>query len=225
MDLDGADNLSGKVNAQVTTEGLTDAEAEARSEFIENVTDNGQNRKLIVIAPHGGNIEKYTDEQAEHVVQKLSSKYVSTWICKGFKEGGGAFKRWHITSTDISEESFPNLKAIMARGKFEYSVAFHGSDDGDDNNNTICIGGLMDLDLKKEIRKRIGDVVNGSHIVVTTDYENTCPDNFNGNDDKNIVQRIGINSLQIEQSKEARKCYGIDIADVVADVIGPKIQV
>jgi len=133
LELDGADNLTGKINAQVTTDGLTDAEAEARSEFIENVTDNGDDRKLIVIVPHGGNIENYTDEQAEHVVQKLSSKYVSTWICKGFKEGGGAFNRWHITSTDISEESCPKLKAIMTRGKFEYSVAFHGSADDADN--------------------------------------------------------------------------------------------
>jgi phage replication-related protein YjqB (UPF0714/DUF867 family) len=202
LELGDANTLSGKVNAQVKTEGLTDAEAEARSEFIENVTDNGENRKLIVIAPHGGNIEKYTDEQAEHVVQKLSSKYVSTWICKGFKEGGGAFKRWHITSTDISEESFPKLKAIMARGKFEYSVAFHGSADDDNNNNSICIGGGIHGStewqaLKMEIKDKIGRAVNGSHIVVTTDYENTCPHNFNGNNDRNIVKRLGINSLQI----------------------------
>ena len=113
------------------------------------------------------------------------------------------------------------LKTTTKGQKRTFKLKMEKGSDGDDNNNTICIGGLMDLDLKKEIRKRIGDVVNGSHIVVTTDYENTCPDNFNGNDDKNIVQRIGINSLQIEQSKEARKCYGIDIADAVADVIGP----
>jgi phage replication-related protein YjqB (UPF0714/DUF867 family) len=228
LELEGANTLSGKVNAQVTAEGLTDAEAEARSEFIENVTDNGDNHKLIVIAPHGGNIEKYTDEQAEHVVQKLSSKYVSTWICKGFKKGGGAFDRWHITSTDINEESFSKLKAIIAqiiaRGKFEYSVAFHGWTNH--NNNTICIGGSMRwTGLKEKIRDKIVDVVRGSDIVVNTDHEHTCPPDFNGNDAENIVTRLGINSLQIEQSEEARKCYGIDIADVVADVIGPKIQV
>jgi hypothetical protein len=51
------------------------------------LADNGHNNGLIVIAPHGGNIEKYTDEQAEHVGQKLSSEYVFEWICKGFKKG------------------------------------------------------------------------------------------------------------------------------------------
>jgi hypothetical protein len=31
--------------------------------------------------------------------------------------------------------------------------------------------------------------------------------------------------VQIEQSEEARKCYGIQIADAVANVIGPRIKV
>jgi hypothetical protein len=35
---------------------------------------------------------------------------------------------------------------------------------------------------------------------------------------------LSIKSLQIEQSEEARKFYGIDIADAVADVIGPLIK-
>ena len=121
--------------------------AEDFSEFIENLADNGHNNGLIVIAPHGGNIEKYTDEQAEHVGQKLSSEYVSEWICKGFKKGGGAFDRWHITSTDISEESFPKLKTIMRR-HFEYSVAFHGWRD-----ESICIGGTMPTDVKQLIKR------------------------------------------------------------------------
>src|SRR6476660_5554445 len=50
-DLSSADHFPGKVNAQVTAVGLTDAEAEASSEFIENLADNGHNHGLIVIAP------------------------------------------------------------------------------------------------------------------------------------------------------------------------------
>ena len=64
-DLSSADHFPGKVNAQVTAVGLTDAEAEESSEFIEKFADNGHNHGLIVIAPHGGNIKKYTNEQAE----------------------------------------------------------------------------------------------------------------------------------------------------------------
>jgi len=215
-DLSSADHFPGKVNAQVTAVGLTDAEAETSSEFIENLADNGHNHGLIVIAPHGGNIEKYTDEQAEHVGQKLSSEYVSEWIWKGFKKGGGAFARWHITSTDISEESFPKLKTIMRR-HFEYSVAFHGW-----GNESICIGGTMPLDVINEIKKAITKAVTNSGIEVKDDG---CPEGFNGNNPENIVNRLSTNGLQIEQSEKARKCYGIDIADAVADVIGLLIKV
>jgi phage replication-related protein YjqB (UPF0714/DUF867 family) len=217
-DLSSADHFPGKVNAQVTAVGLTDAEAEYSSEFIENLADNGHNHGLIVIAPHGGNIEKYTDEQAEHVGQKLSPEYVSEWICKGFKKGGGAFDRWHITSTDISEESFPKLKTIMRR-HFEYSVAFHGW-----GHKSICIGGTMPDYVKEQIKTAIVDVVSDSGIEVDTDYEHTCPDDFNGSSLENIVNRLSAKGLQIEQSEKARQYHGIDIADGVADVIGRLIK-
>jgi phage replication-related protein YjqB (UPF0714/DUF867 family) len=222
-DLSSADHFPGKVNAQVTAVGLTDAEAEASSEFIENLADNGHNHGLIVIAPHGGNIEKYTDEQAEHVGQKLSSEYVSEWICKGFKKGGGAFNSWHITSTDISEESFPKLNTIMRR-HFEYSVAFHGWD-----GDSICIGGSSAADdLKPQIKKAIEGAVPHSIVVtIVKDDDDTegCPKGFNGNSAENIVNRLSTKGLQIEQCERARKHYGIDIADAVADVIGPIIKV
>ena len=112
--------FTGNLNAQVTAVGLTVSQARCNSEFIEQLDDNGHHRGLIVIAPHGGDIEPYTDEQAEHIGKQLSSKCVSVWVCKGFKEHGGAFDRWHITSTDISEESFPKLRTVFGR-QFEYT--------------------------------------------------------------------------------------------------------
>lgn len=219
LELSSADEFTGKVNAQVTAVGLTDAEAEYSSEFIENLADNGYNHALIVIAPHGGNIEKYTDEQAEHIGQKLSSEYVSQWICKGFKKGGGAFDRWHITSTDVSEDSFPKLNTIMRR-HFEYSVAFHGW-----SHESICIGGTIPDDVKEEIKKTIVDVLSDPGIKVYTDCERKCPEDFNGNSTENIVNRLSAKGLQIEQCEKARKYHGIDIADAVADVIGRLIKV
>jgi phage replication-related protein YjqB (UPF0714/DUF867 family) len=213
--LSGANQFPGNVLAQVTAVGLTDVKAEDSSEFIENLADNGHNHRLIVIASHGGNIEKYTDEQAEHMGQKLSFEYVSQWICKGFKKGGGAFSSWHITSTDISEESFPKLKTIIRR-IFEYSVAFHGW-----KNESICVGGTMRLELIHEIKEAISQVVPGFIEV----RDRGCPEGFNGDSPENIVNRLSTNGLQIEQSEEARKFYDIDIADAVADVIWPLIKV
>jgi phage replication-related protein YjqB (UPF0714/DUF867 family) len=46
-------------------EGLSEGDAKDNGELIELLTPpNSQNRKLIVIAPHGGNIEPRTDEQS-----------------------------------------------------------------------------------------------------------------------------------------------------------------
>jgi phage replication-related protein YjqB (UPF0714/DUF867 family) len=57
------------------------------------------------------------------------------------------------------------------------------------------------------------------------DDEGTCPEDFNGNHPKNIVNRLGTNCVQSEQSKEVRESYGIAIAHAVADVFRPMIKV
>ena len=213
-------SFKGKINAQVAALGLTDAEAEACSEFIEHLADDDYNSELVVIAPHGGDIEEHTDEQARHVAEQLPSKCVSVWMCKGFKKGGGAFNRWHITSTDISEESFPKLKTIYGR-RFKYAIAFHGW-----GGDSICIGGSsQDPDhLKEQIKTAIEDAVDGSGIEVAMGGP-TCPADFNGNDPKNIVNRLGTTGVQIEQCERARDDYASKIAEAVANVIRPKLTV
>ncbi|HYY39988.1 MAG TPA: poly-gamma-glutamate hydrolase family protein, partial [Nitrososphaera sp.] len=188
--------FQGKTNAQVVAVGLTDAEAEAYSEFIEHLADDDHNSELVVIAPHGGDLEEHTDEQAEHVAEQLSSKRVSVWMCKGFKKGGGAFDRWHITSTDISQESFPKLKTIYGR-HFKYAIAFHGW-----GGDSICIGGSEpnpdnpdcqkeEISLKEEIKCAIEKVVPGSiDVVLGGAGDKGCPENFNGDNSENIVNRL-----------------------------------
>jgi phage replication-related protein YjqB (UPF0714/DUF867 family) len=219
LGLSDAYTFGGKIDSQVPHPTYTDAEAEANSEFVERLTDNGRHRGLIAIAPHGGDIERHADEQAERVGKQLSAKCVSAWVCKGFKQGGGAFDRWHITSTDINEESFPKLKTVIGR-HFEYAVAFHGW-----SEDSICIGGSAPPALKLEIKAAVEKAISGSGIVVATSDEGTCPAAFNGDDPNNIVNRLGANGIQLEQSKEARASYGVQIADAVADVLGPKIKV
>jgi Poly-gamma-glutamate hydrolase len=109
-DLSSADHFPGKVNAQVTAVGLTDAEAEESSEFIENLADNGHNRGLIVIAPHGGNIEKYTDEQAEHVGQKLSSSMFLNGFVKVLKKEAVPLPVGTLLRLKLAKNHFRSLK-------------------------------------------------------------------------------------------------------------------
>jgi phage replication-related protein YjqB (UPF0714/DUF867 family) len=225
--------FQGKINAQVAAVGLTDADAEAYSEFVEHLADNDYNRELVVIAPHGGIIEEHTDTQAQYLAEQLPSKSVSVWLCKGFnkKEDGGAFARWHITSTDISEESFPKLKTIYGR-QFKFAIAFHGW-----GGDSICIGGSEpnpddpdcleeEITLKEEIKCAIEKVVPGSiDVVLGGAGDNGCPENFNGDNSENIVNRLGTTAVQIEQCARAREEYGKAIAEAVANVIRPKLAV
>jgi phage replication-related protein YjqB (UPF0714/DUF867 family) len=229
-----------KINSQVAAVGLDDDDAKAYSEFVEHLADDDYNRELVVIAPHGGDIEERTGDQAQYVAQQLTSNCVSVWMCKGFKKGGGAFARWHITSTDISEESFPKLKTIYGR-QFKFAIAFHGW-----GGDSICIGGSEpdpdhpdclkeEISLKEEIKCAIEKAVSGSEsdpdglkieVVLGGDGDKRCPQNFNGNNPRNIVNRLGTIGVQIEQCEKARNDrYRLKIADAVVKAIRPKLAV
>lgn len=231
-DLSSAESFPCTINAQVAAVGLTDAEAEACSEFVEHLAHNDYNRELVVIAPHGGFIEEHTDTQAQHLAQQLPSNCVSVWMCKGFNknEDGGALARWHITSTDISEESFPKLKTIYGR-QFKFAIAFHGW-----GGDSICIGGSEsdprppncqkeEISLKEEIKCAIEKVVPSSiDVVLGGAGDKRCPQNFNGDNPENIVNRLGTTGVQIEQCETARKDHGKAISKAVADVIRLKLR-
>jgi len=54
-----------------------------------------------------GHIQKtHMDEQAGHIVQWISYKYVSILMSKGFNKGGNPFDSWHITFTDFTQITF-----------------------------------------------------------------------------------------------------------------------
>ena len=200
--------------SQVPHLTFNDAEAEANSEFVERLDDDGVHTGLIVIAPHGGDIERHTDQQAERVASRLKAKGVSSWRCKGFKEGGGASDRWHITSTDIHEVSFPRLNSVIPRG-FTYAVAFHGFDEPPTD---VLIGGGAPESLKQEIKTTINGALAGSRMRVRI----ASPDEgYGGDSPQNIVNRLtagGGNGIQIEQSLRARTNHWEKIADAVAEV-------
>ena len=154
------------------------------------------------------------------MASRLAAKSVSLWRCKGFK-GEGAFARWHITSTDIHEASFPGLNSIISRG-FTYAVAFHGFDDPEIPFD-ILIGGAAPYTLKQDIETAIKGAITGSDLTVHI----ASPDEkFGGDSLQNIVNRLtagGANGIQIEQSPRARSSHWQDIADAVANVYSAKL--
>lgn len=213
------------VKGKIMLEGLDDpSDAETLGEFIEQASPNIQNNKLIVIAPHGGEIEPWTDVEAEFVTKSFSSVGAALWMCKGFSSEGNedAYERWHITSTEINPESFPKLKTIIGQNlKFDYSVAFHGW-----KEDFICVGGNpenQDASLISDIRDAIGDILKERDPSIAVNIA-PCSGNFNGDDPKNIVNRLGTNSVQIEQCKKARRLHYEAIAEAVVNVLGTRLN-
>jgi phage replication-related protein YjqB (UPF0714/DUF867 family) len=216
--------FDGVISSQVPHPTLADDEAEEQSEFVERLGDDGLQSGLIVIAPHGGDIEGHTDEQAEHVASRLAAKAVSSWVCKGWKCGGGALHAWHITSTDISPASFPLLASVISRG-FTHAVAFHGYDE--EGRPDVLVGGAAPTPLKEEIEEAVRTAV-GSGLEVAIAEDNNP---FGGADLRNIVNRLSpcgadcANGIQLEQSRRARsgdRCLAI--ADAVAGVYRRKLD-
>jgi phage replication-related protein YjqB (UPF0714/DUF867 family) len=212
------DEFNAQLDSQVVHSTMSDEQAELNGEFVERIYDDGSNTGLIVIAPHGGDIEDHTDKQAQRVASLVADKAaVSVWLCKGY-QARGAKKTWHITSTDIAPRSFPQLNSMLSRG-FTDAVAFHGFERAE-----ILVGGLAAPALKREITSEIKTAVATSNIPVRI----ACPsDVFGGDDPANIVNRLtisGSNGVQIEQSLLARKTHWADIADAVARVYRSRLS-
>jgi phage replication-related protein YjqB (UPF0714/DUF867 family) len=208
--------FEGRVSPVVVVPDLTEEQAKARGELIERLDDDGKSTGLLIMAPHGGELEPPTDLQAERLAEKLLGKAVSNWRCKAYHPRGGkaAFERWHITSTDISEASYPLLAKVASR-KFEYAVSFHGMTD-----DRILIGGAAPTRLRTEIRDAIRLAINDPK----TPVDLAMPGDANGGKDpKNIVNRYTTAGVQIEQSSRARREHWKEIADAVARVFASKL--
>jgi phage replication-related protein YjqB (UPF0714/DUF867 family) len=209
------DGFDGTVDPLAARSELGDDDAAARGELVERLCDRPGRVGLIAIAPHGGDIEPATDRQAEHVACVLAGRGASVWRCKGWKPGGGAHQRWHITATDIDPRSFPLLAAVADRG-FRDAVAFHGSDGGDGTD--VLIGGAARRSLKRSLRAAILAATDGSGLVVRIAGPG---DDLGGDDPRNLVNRLpasGVDGVQVEQSPAARQHHWLAIADAVADV-------
>jgi phage replication-related protein YjqB (UPF0714/DUF867 family) len=210
--LDATEEFDATIEGFAPHPTYSDEEARMFSEFVERLDDNGSQRRLVVLAPHGGAIERFTDSQAERVGTMLGSDQASVWRCKGFRKDGGAFERWHITSTAIHEASFPLLRTLVPRG-FAHAVAFHGFSEAD-----VLVGGGAPLTLKQEIAAAIEDVLAGSGIFVRIADPS---ENYNGDSPDNLVNWLtacGEHGVQIEQSIDARSGFWEPIADAVASV-------
>jgi phage replication-related protein YjqB (UPF0714/DUF867 family) len=202
---DPQDRADVALDTQVVDPGLSPAAARARGECTEGLVAGDD--RLVACAPHGGFVEPGTGRQARQVAGAAGA---TAWYTAGYRDGGGAFDRWHITSTDLSRASYPRLDAIADRG-FDRAVAFHGwSDTG------VGIGGLAPETERLRLRDRIvAETPLDARLVREGEYA--------GDTESNVVNWLtadGRSGVQVEQSRRAREEFGGTIAGVVASLFG-----
>lgn len=196
----------------------------ARFFEVDNDVDQTQTY-FIAIAPHGGDIEELTDDQAEFLRGELASNGhpATSWVCKGFGDLlQGASDRWHITSTDLNPACFPRLSGIATR-KFSHGVAFHGFSKGPEEADLadLYIGGGASDSLKRAIWKAIRKelVAANLHMPIKIATDDDDP-KFQGWRPANLINRLAAQGIHIEQSSRARE-YGEKIAKAIATVYLP----
>lgn len=172
--------------------------------FFERLIDPGT-ASLASLAPHGGYIEWGTDRQAQRLSEQLGAV---GWYSAGYWPGGGAYRRWHVTSTEIHPASFPALNAISDRG-FAHAVSFHGW-----SASHVAVGGAAPEHRREAVRDAIADVVDCDVRLATDDTrDGDSPDNI-----VNWMAESGSDGVQIEQPYSVRADHATDVADAVADV-------
>ena len=189
--------------------------------FFEVADDDAKQAYFIAIAPHGGEIERHTDGQAEQVVGELCAARfpASLWLCKGDGDNDkGAFDRWHITSEDIQPASFPLLEPLVSR-TFCYGLSFHGFEREKDEAD-IYIGGAARPPLKRAIERAL--IALKLPIKVKISSRDDKP-KFQGFSPENIINRLATSGIQLEQSQQARE-YCAEIASAVAKVFASRLR-
>ena len=186
-----------------TREAAADAD-----EYVE-ILREGSRADLVACAPHGGWIEHPTDEQAARVADALGG---TEWSCVGYNDGGGAYDRWHVTSTALHRRSFPALAGIADRG-FAHAVSFHGF-----SKRGVAVGGGAPDSLKAEVRDAI-DAETG-HDAYLADEDGA----YGGDSPENVVNWLTEdgNGVQIEQSAAVREDWAA-VADAVAGVFADRV--
>jgi phage replication-related protein YjqB (UPF0714/DUF867 family) len=167
---------------------------------------------LAILAPHGGRIETGTDIQAALVYDLLAERGASVraWIVRGFNPTTGAHACWHITSSEISERSFPSLGSLFGQGSvhgpFAHAVAFHGHNDSE---AIVIGGGLPNDDRQTALKQKLRSMLSQALRTVTDrpppiEVRRSGP--LAGVQPENIVNRITIagNGIQLEQPLAVR---------------------
>lgn len=207
---DQTDSFDAYIDPWVALQGKTDSwlnDNDQMGEFKEE--SSSTQTDMVIMAPHGGMIENYTDELALRFYNGLvttNSKDASLWYCIGHQDAIGASDAWHITSTDINEANFGYLSDLSGR-TYSYAVTVHGYSGTD-----VLVGGGASESLKNAVKAALDNISWGYDVTVVGEG-----DSYGGTSQDNIVNRYSSAGIQLEIPLGARSGYWQDIADALVD--------
>lgn len=204
--LAGKDSFSAIATTEVVHPTMDLTTARETGEYVERAVHGSTT--TIAVAPHGGYIEYGTDEQATRFADRLGA---TAWYAAGWWPGGGAYRRWHVTSTRIHPASFPALNGLADTG-FDTAVGFHGW-----GESHLGVGGAAPVDIREAVRDDLAAALGGAvEVRLATDpaRDGSSPANVT-----NWLTASGRDGVQLEQPILVRREYGTLVADTVADTL------
>ncbi|PSQ15474.1 hypothetical protein BRD00_14375 [Halobacteriales archaeon QS_8_69_26] len=188
-----------------TVRGYSTAMAEqSTQESLIHDTDD----QVVALAPHGGEMEPHTDDQA--IVMADSMDACSAWTFRAYAAETSAYDEFHETSTEITPDGYQLLRKVG--DGFEYGVAFHGY-----KYSGVYVGGTLDRERRERLAERI-ETETGLEATVARRGDELWAD-YGGTHRRNLLNRLAAETLQLEQGELAREGHAESIAITVADFV------
>lgn len=230
-------------NGQTTTDPDGYCEPDANGALVETGVNRYDN-DIVLLVPHGGDIEAGTSEQITPFLGVLEAapfnQSVSWWDVQGTWGDNQTPKRWHITATDTHESSWPALETVLDQTQFDpaadrtfrYAVSFHGFTANTATALEVIVGGDAAQGDKCLVVQRIQDrlatagfsrqeiafVIHDAAGVIDVpnkNGQNVGRRDLAGLSDDNIVNRWAADGgVQLEQSRAVRD--SVDLRNAVA---------
>ncbi|WP_248516696.1 poly-gamma-glutamate hydrolase family protein [Salinarchaeum laminariae] len=181
------------------------ADAQENGELIEDSAGDGTD--LAILAPHGGDVEPHTAEQASDLHATVDAD-TSVWRALGYRPDGGAFLRWHVPSDAISPTSFPELESLLT-DEYDYAVSLHGI-----CTNQIRVGG----GASESVKQSVVDAIN-YHLPADAARAEVANGKFSARDPDVLANRASENGVWIGQPAEERTEHADAIVEAVASAV------
>lgn len=199
----------GTLSTTVPDNELSYQQAWRHSRAVETTWHEPLHDHLIAVAPHGGDMEAYTDQIAIELFKNLPEGRCSMWAFHGFGDNAG--DRFHIKSGRVHPNSYPGL-AKVADADFRHAISFHVKKDAE----VMEVGGLASRSAREDIADTLRDAVNDKWETVV-DYEEG---KYMAETEANVVNWLTEDrqsGIQIEFPIDATRNYRKRIARRLSD--------